>query len=95
MVIRVTEATPGATVRWQVESSPLPEWNGTTIVFTLHRNAAGVTVVEFRHHGLRRELSCYDVCVQGWEQYLPSLRDYLEAGTGNPFRTGEKLRIDR
>jgi hypothetical protein len=35
------------------------------------------------------------MCVQGWEQYLPSLRDYLEAGTGNPFRAGEKLRIDR
>jgi uncharacterized protein YndB with AHSA1/START domain len=95
MVIRVAEATPGAAVRWQVESSPLPEWVGTTIAFTLHRNAAGVTVVEFRHHGLRRGLSCYDVCVQGWEQYLPSLRDYLESGTGRPFRTGEKLRIDR
>jgi uncharacterized protein YndB with AHSA1/START domain len=78
MVIRVTEATAG-TVRWQVESSPLPEWAGTTIAFTLHRNAAGVTVVEFRHHGLRSELSCYDASVRGWEKYLPSLREYLES----------------
>src|SRR5581483_5341448 len=26
MAIRVTEATPDAAVRWQVKSSPLPEW---------------------------------------------------------------------
>ena len=32
---------------------------------------------------------------EGWEQYLPSLRGYLESGTGNPFRPGEKMRIDR
>jgi uncharacterized protein YndB with AHSA1/START domain len=79
MAIRVTEATPGTAVRWQVESPPLPEWAGTTIAFTLHRNAAGVTVVEFRHHGLRRDLSCYDASVRGWTQYLPRLRDYLES----------------
>jgi len=95
LTLRVVEATPAAAVRWQVESSPLPEWVGTTIAFTLHRNAAGVTVVEFRHHGLRRDLTCYDICVQGWEQYLPSLRDYLKSGTGNPFHLGEKLRVDR
>ncbi len=85
LTIGVLAATPGTEVRWRVESAPmLPEWAGTTIAFTLHRNAAGVTVVEFRHHGLRRELSCYDASVAGWQRYLPSLRGYLESGTGNP-----------
>lgn len=84
MVIRVAEATPGDAVRWQVESSPRPEWAGTTIAFTLHRNAAGATVVEFRHHGLRRGLGCYDESVQAWERHLASLREYLESGN-SPF----------
>jgi uncharacterized protein YndB with AHSA1/START domain len=93
LVIQVLEAAPGTAVRWRVESSPmLPEWAGTTITFTLQRTPAGGTVIEFRHHGLRRELSCYDFCVEGWQQYLPSLRDYLESGTGNPFQLGDKMR---
>jgi hypothetical protein len=30
-------------------------------------------------------LECYDMCRAGWDQYLPSLRDYLETGNGHPF----------
>jgi len=25
------------------------------------------------------------MCRAGWEQYLPSLRDYVETGTGNSY----------
>jgi hypothetical protein len=25
------------------------------------------------------------MCQTGWDQYLPSLRAYLETGTGHPF----------
>ncbi|MDQ2874979.1 MAG: hypothetical protein M3Y33_09385 [Actinomycetota bacterium] len=39
----------------------------------------------FRHEGLSPQLECYDMCRAGWDQYLPSLRDYLETGTGTPF----------
>jgi hypothetical protein len=40
---------------------------------------------QFRHEGLRPSLECYDQCRAGWDQYLPSLRDYLESGAANPF----------
>jgi hypothetical protein len=42
--------------------------------------------LQFRHEGPRPGLECYDQCRAGWDQYLPSLRDYLESGVGNPFR---------
>ncbi len=39
----------------------------------------------FRHQGLRPRFECYDMCRTGWDQYLPSLQDYVDSGTGNPF----------
>jgi hypothetical protein len=39
----------------------------------------------FRHAGLSPQLECYDMCRAGWDQYLPSLRDYIDTGTGNPY----------
>jgi hypothetical protein len=38
-----------------------------------------------RHEGLSPQLEFCDICRAGWDQYLPSLRDYLETGTGTPF----------
>jgi len=25
------------------------------------------------------------MCRTGWDQYLPSLRDYIDSGTGSPY----------
>jgi hypothetical protein len=41
--------------------------------------------MRFRHEGLSTQLECYDMCQAGWDQYLPSQRDYLHTGTGNPY----------
>ena len=96
LVLRVKLAACPSAVRWEVlECAFLPDWIGTTPVVTLSQDGAAGCHLQFRHEGLSPQLECYQMCRAGWEQYLPSLRDYLESGTGNPFRTGEKLRSDR
>jgi uncharacterized protein YndB with AHSA1/START domain len=86
LVLQVKQATRSSTVIWDVESCAfLPDWVGTTAAFTLSPASAGGCDLEFRHEGLSPQLECYDMCQAGWDQYLPSLRDYVETGTGDPF----------
>jgi uncharacterized protein YndB with AHSA1/START domain len=86
LVLRVRQATRPSTVIWEVESCIfLPDWVGTTPTFTLSEPDTGGCDLRFRHEGLNPRLECYDMCRAGWEQYLPSLRDYIDSGTGNPF----------
>ena len=87
LVLRVKQAARPSVVSWDVDDGgPLPEWLGTTVTFTLSESGTGGCDVRFRHHGLTPQLKCYDVCRASWDQYLPSLRDYIESGTGNPYR---------
>ena len=53
---------------------------------TIRPTADDGCAVTFRHEGLTPQLECYDMCRAGWEQYVPSLRDYIETGTGAPYR---------
>jgi uncharacterized protein YndB with AHSA1/START domain len=86
LVVQVRQATRSSTVTWDVKSCAfLPDWVGTTAAFTLSRSSTGGCDLEFRHEGLSPQLECYDMCRAGWDQYLPSLRAYLETGTGHPF----------
>lgn len=85
LVIRVTQASPG-TVAWDVLACDfLPDWVGTRPVFTLEAAGDGGCELRFRHEGLSPALDCYQMCQAGWNQYLPSLRDHVETGTGKPF----------
>jgi uncharacterized protein YndB with AHSA1/START domain len=85
LVLRVRQATPAA-VNWDVQACVfLPEWVGTLLAFTLSEPDAGGCDVHFRHQGLCPRLSCYEICRDGWGQYLSSLRDYIQTGSGNPF----------
>ena len=75
-------------VQWKVERAPYtPEWDGTTIDFMLAPAGAG-TELRFRHHGLTPALECFDMCNEGWTHYLASLVDYVDTGTGHPYRHG-------
>lgn len=86
VIIKVKQATRPAAVGWEVESTTIfPEWPGTTMSFTLTGSGQGGCDVEFRHHGLTPQLDCYEMCRTGWDQYLPSLRDYIDTGTGHPY----------
>ena len=86
LVIQVHTARRATTVVWVVLGCPfLPEWAGTTIAFDLGRTAGGGSDLFFRHHGLTAQLDCYDTCRRGWDHFLPSLRQYVDTGCGNPL----------
>jgi uncharacterized protein YndB with AHSA1/START domain len=86
LVVRVAEARHPETVAWDVlDCAFLPDWVGTRPVFTLGAGTDGGCDVRFRHEGLSQKLECYEMCRAGWDQYLPSLRDYIETGAGRPF----------
>jgi uncharacterized protein YndB with AHSA1/START domain len=86
LVLRVKQARRPSTVIWEVESCTfLPDWVGTAPTVTLSEPDTGGCDLTFRHEGLSPRLECYDMCRTGWDQYLPSLRDYIDSGTGNPF----------
>lgn len=81
----VKQATRPSQVTWEVESCAfLPDWVGTTPAFTLSGSSDGGCDVQFQHEGLSPQLECYETCRTGWDQFLPSLRSYLETATGDP-----------
>ncbi|MDQ6901026.1 MAG: SRPBCC domain-containing protein [Candidatus Dormibacteraeota bacterium] len=91
LILRVDEAERPATVRWTVlESAPTPEWVGTAVTFELMPQAEGCEL-SFRHRGLTPRLECYNDCKNGWDHFLPSLRQYVETGKGNPFGSSADL----
>jgi uncharacterized protein YndB with AHSA1/START domain len=86
LLLRVRQATRPSAVTWEVTACAfLLDWVGTTLVITLRQDGSGGCDLRFRHEGLTPQLECYEMCRAGWEQYLPSLRDYVETGTGNPY----------
>lgn len=80
-------------VRWRVLAANLvvpglsraDEWVGTTIVFQLEPEAAQVTRLHLTHIGLTPQVECFELCSQGWLQFLDSLKRYVETGTGAPY----------
>jgi uncharacterized protein YndB with AHSA1/START domain len=85
LVIHVDEATRPTSVRWTVtDCSFEPDWVGTQPTFIITPLEGGTSELEFRHHGLTDELDCIEMCTQGWNHYLASLRDYVETGLGSP-----------
>jgi uncharacterized protein YndB with AHSA1/START domain len=86
LVIDVDEATRPTTVRWTVtECNFLTDWVGTRPAFTITALDGGGSELHFRHGGLTPELECIEMCANGWNHYLASLRDYVEAGHGSPL----------
>jgi len=61
------------------------EWVGTEMVFRLAPDGEGRTVLQFEHLGLVPDLQCWAVCNQGWNYFLPSLKQFAETGRGTPF----------
>jgi uncharacterized protein YndB with AHSA1/START domain len=85
-VFHVDIAKRPTAVVWTVrEGSWLPDWTGTTISFQLSAGQPDGCELNFRHQGLTPKLECYGSCSKGWDQVLPSLRDYVETGSGSPW----------
>lgn len=82
-----------AEIRWRVTDAQLiipdltraNEWIGTTITFQLKPISDAVTQLDLEHIGLTPQIECYAICSQGWNQFLESLKCYVETGKGMPY----------
>ncbi|AZB08055.1 SRPBCC domain-containing protein [Chryseobacterium sp. G0162] len=91
--MRVKESIPNSKIIWEVEDSliALPElknqteWIGTTIVWELVPTGEN-TQIKVTHLGLNPDIECYDICSNGWVQFLGSLKLFLETGKGTPYK---------
>jgi uncharacterized protein YndB with AHSA1/START domain len=90
-VMRVDAAERGVGVRWTNVACMVEDWVGTTLHFEFEALPAGGTVLRFRHAGLTPRLACYTDCKSGWDHFIPSLRAYVETGTGNPNQSEADL----
>ena len=89
LVMRVDAAQRAKLVEWTaLASEPLDDWVGTTVRFEISPGETGGTRLDFRHVGLTPQLECFDMCKQGWDQYLPSLVGYVDRGQGSPLPAG-------
>jgi uncharacterized protein YndB with AHSA1/START domain len=92
-VMRIESLRPEAEVRWRVTDAQLDvpglkrtkEWIGTTIVFNIMIQSPLVTSLQLEHIGLTPQVECYNLCSQGWGQFLGSPKSYVETGTGAPY----------
>ncbi len=85
-VMQVTAAERPSSVRWTcLGYRPLPDWAGTRLSFDVLPHQEGGSELKFRHTGLTPRLECYRDCKNGWDHFLPSLRDFVETGHGSPY----------
>jgi uncharacterized protein (TIGR02246 family) len=92
-VMRIESLLPDREVRWKVTEAHLDapgltrtdEWIGSTITFQLVRESDFVTRLSMEHRGLTPQVECYEICSNGWKQFLASLKSYVESGRGTPF----------
>jgi uncharacterized protein YndB with AHSA1/START domain len=85
LVMRVVAAVRPVSVQWTVTACDfLPDWVGTRPTFTITAIDDATSELHFRHRGLTEELDCIEMCSQGWDHFLRSLRGYVETGRGSP-----------
>lgn len=67
------------------ELSNKTEWLGTEIVWDMTQNP-DKTALTLTHIGLTPEIECYNICENGWRNFVKSLVLFAETGTGQPFK---------
>ncbi|WP_353145369.1 SRPBCC domain-containing protein [Chryseobacterium sp.] len=90
--MRVKEAIPNSRICWHVEDSRIAipslknqtEWIGTAIVWEMKQNENS-SLLQLTHIGLQPSIECYEICSDGWKQFINSLKVFLETGKGNPY----------
>lgn len=91
--IQVNELLQNSKIVWSVTNSAIgipelknqTEWIGTTIVWEITQKEND-TELKLTHIGLHPDTECYNICINGWEQFTDSLKLLLETGKGNPFK---------
>jgi hypothetical protein len=81
IVLRVDSAAAPLSLQWTcMRHSGAPVWDGSVIRFDLS-DRGDTCELAFRHEGVPPEM-----VEPGWERFLGSLADYVETGSGRPFR---------
>ncbi|WP_312509308.1 SRPBCC family protein [Chryseobacterium culicis] len=91
--IRIKESIHNSKIIWCVEDSliALPElknqteWIGTSIVWEMEQKENS-SLLQLTHLGLNPAVECYAICSGGWDQFIGSLKLFLETGNGTPYR---------
>jgi hypothetical protein len=93
--MKIIELVPGKKVVWEVLENYFKftkdksEWTGTKIIFDISTQG-NKTQIRFTHLGLVPEYECFEVCRDGWSNYINnSLRNLISTGKGQPNATGK------
>jgi uncharacterized protein YndB with AHSA1/START domain len=81
--MKVIESKSAEKLLWECVESP-HGWVGHEFTFILDEND-GKTRVRFSHGGWKEEDDFYAICTFTWGRYMESLRQYCQAGKGEPF----------
>lgn len=93
--IKVVEMVPGKKVVWNILrnyfkfTEDSTEWTGTHVEFLIEQKD-NKTQIRLTHLGLVPEFECYDICKNGWTNYIQnSLYKLITTGKGEPNATGK------
>jgi hypothetical protein len=81
--IEVMETNKSDLVKWKYVGSD-PEWKGSVIQFEIMEKE-GVCSLRFHHYDLPAYTDFIARCNFSWSNYLRSLKNLCESGTGNPY----------
>lgn len=94
-MIKVLELVPDEKVVWLVMENYFKftedekEWTNTKVVFDI-TTQENKTQVRLTHIGLVPEYECYEICKDGWTNYIQnSLQRLITTGKGLPNATGK------
>lgn len=90
--IEVTDMLLHKKLEWLVTDSLInipdltrkSEWTDTRIIWEMEPQN-DETTLSLTHVGLTPSVECYDICVDGWMNFITSLKQYIETGKGRPF----------
>ena len=88
--MKLIEVVPGKKIVWQVMENYFSftkdekEWTGTKVSFEISKTGHQ-TQLTFTHIGLVPEYECFEVCREGWSNYInDSLYRLITTGKGKP-----------
>jgi hypothetical protein len=93
--MKLIEVIPNEKMVWFVKynyfqhTKDKSEWTGTKVSFEITPKN-NKSELRFTHFGLTPEFECFDVCSNGWNQYVrQSLASLIRTGEGQPNATGK------
>jgi uncharacterized protein YndB with AHSA1/START domain len=89
----VEELIPNKKVVWNVTDSLIDipelnnktEWINTKIVWEISAQD-DQTELHLTHFGLTPQVECYNICQEGWYNFTNSLTEFINTGSGKPFK---------